>query len=253
MAARPDTPDVVKILGVRVHRVGLAEAAELVLGMAAGAAGKPCLVATPNAEMIYAAQTDRALRRTLERADLLVPDGAGVVWAARHLGLPVPERVPGVDLAAAVLQRLARTGGRVYLLGGRPGVSEKARERLLAAFPGLSIPGCHHGYFGPAEEEEIVADVRASRAQLLLVCLGSPKQEKWAGAHLERLGVPVSIGVGGFLDVWAGVVRRAPETFRKANLEWLYRLLIQPGRFWRMLALPKFVLAVLLRGSRPLR
>ncbi|MDR3564820.1 MAG: WecB/TagA/CpsF family glycosyltransferase [Negativicutes bacterium] len=206
---------------------------------------KPRLVATANAEMVMLAQQDDVLADVLLQADLVVPDGAGVVWAARHLGFPVPERVAGYDLAQALMAKSALKGYRVYFFGGAPGVAEKAKEIAKERFPGLCVAGVRNGFFSAGDEQDIIADIRACRTDILFVALGVPKQEKWLAGCLSDLAVPVSMGVGGTFDVMAGVMRRAPVWMQKSGLEWLFRLGCQPQRFIRMLALPRFVLRVL--------
>lgn len=201
-------------------------------------------IATANAEMIMAALRDGELKRALNSADLVVPDGSGTVWAARHLGHPMPERVAGYDLVQNLLRRGAKNGLRVYFFGSAPGVAEKAKEKILRRCPGLEVVGVRHGFFRQEEEEAIVGDIRAARADLLLVALGVPKQEKWVRRHLASLGVGAAIGVGGTLDVMAGVMKRAPLWMQKAKLEWLYRGMKQPKRIGRLMALPKFVIRV---------
>lgn len=252
-AAGPQRPEVrrVRILGIGFDPVTLQEAADRVESFLRE--GRPRMVVTPNPEIVYQAQSDDELRQIIEEADLVTADGTGIVWAARHLGHPVPERVTGVELGEGVMRRAATHGYSLYLLGARPGVAEEAAQRLTAAFPGLKIAGTHHGYFDPAEEPAVLEAIRRARPDLLFVGLGSPKQEKWLAAHHGELGVPVSIGLGGCFDVWAGRVPRAPLLFRRLRLEWLYRLGREPRRFWRMLALPKFVLAVRRYGSSPMR
>lgn len=232
-----------EILGVAIDAVTLGEAVETAAGFIA--AGGPHLVATANAEMVMTAGQDGELARILAAADLVVPDGAGVVWAARHLGHAVPERVAGFDLAQALLARAATEGWRVYLFGGAPGIAAKAAETAAARFPGLVVAGVRHGYFTADESAAIAADIRAAGPAILLAALGVPKQEKWLAANAATLGVPLSMGVGGTFDVMAGVAMRAPLWMQRAGLEWLYRLGSDPRRFRRMLALPRFVLRVL--------
>ena len=207
--------------------------------------GEPRLVATANAEMIMLAQNDADLAGILCGASLVVPDGAGVVWAAKYNGNPVKERVAGFDLAQALLLKAAQKGYSVYLFGGAPGVAEKAAETAQTSYPGLVIKGIRNGYFSSSDESAIIDEIKSSQADILLVALGVPKQEKWLSAHLGELGVPVAMGVGGTFDVMAGLVRRAPVWMQQSGLEWLYRLLCQPERFLRMLALPRFVLKVI--------
>ena len=208
-------------------------------------AKKTHLIATANAEMIMMAQDDSELASILQQADLVVPDGAGVVWASRYLGHPVPERVAGYDLAQQLLQQAAQKGYRVYFFGAGPGIAVQAQAAAVARYPGLHIVGVRDGYFSMQEEAEIIEKIQASQSDILLVALGVPKQEKWLAKNLHLLGTPVVMGVGGTFDVMAGVVERAPLWMQQASLEWLYRLLQQPQRFLRMLALPQFVLRVL--------
>jgi N-acetylglucosaminyldiphosphoundecaprenol N-acetyl-beta-D-mannosaminyltransferase len=203
------------------------------------------IVATANAEMIMLAQEDRELADILINADLVVADGAGVVWAARHQGYSVPERVAGFDLVQQLLSVAAHKGHRVYMLGGAPGIVEQARTKAEDLYKGLSVVGMRDGYFTDREEETVLADIHSSRPDILLVALGVPKQEKWINRHKKELGVPLSVGVGGTFDVMAGTVSRAPVWMQQASLEWAYRLLRQPCRALRMLALPRFALRVI--------
>lgn len=232
----------VNILGVDVDAVTMAEAVDVVRRDMDTRAG--VMVATANAEMLMRATHDEELRRILNASALVVPDGAGTVWAARHLGHAMPERVAGYDLAQELLRCAPAEGRRVYFFGSAPGVAEKAKAKAEQLYPGIEIVGVRNGFFSPADNAAIIAEIRAARPDLLLVALGVPKQEKWIAAHLAELDVPVAIGVGGTLDVMAGVMKRAPHWMQKAKLEWLFRGLMQPKRAGRLLALPKFVLKV---------
>ncbi len=232
----------VNILGVDVDAVTMAEAVDVVRRAMDTRAG--VMVATANAEMLMRATHDEELRRILNASALVVPDGAGTVWAARHLGHAMPERVAGYDLAQELLRRAPAEGRRVYFFGAAPGVAEKAKAKAEQLYPGIEIVGVRNGFFSPADNAAIIAEIRAARPDLLLVALGVPKQEKWIAAHLAELDVPVAIGVGGTLDVMAGVMKRAPHWMQRAKLEWLFRGLMQPKRAGRLLALPKFVLKV---------
>lgn len=232
----------VNILGVDVDAVTMAEAVDVVRRAMDTRAG--VMVATANAEMLMRATHDEELCRILNASALVVPDGAGTVWAARHLGHAMPERVAGYDLAQELLRCAPAEGRRVYFFGSAPGVAEKAKAKAEQLYPGIEIVGVRNGFFSPADNAAIIAEIRAARPDLLLVALGVPKQEKWIAAHLAELDVPVAIGVGGTLDVMAGVMKRAPHWMQKAKLEWLFRGLMQPKRAGRLLALPKFVLKV---------
>ena len=234
--------DQVNILGVNVDAVTMAEAVAHVTEAMDVRAN--VMIATANAEMIMRATHDEELRDILNAAALVVPDGAGTVWAARHLGHAMPERVAGYDLAQELLRRAPAEGRRIYFFGAAPGVAEKAKEKAEQLYPGIEIVGVRNGFFSPADNAAIIAEIKAAHPDLLLVALGVPKQEKWIAAHLAALDVPAAIGVGGTLDVMAGVMKRAPYWMQKAKLEWLFRGLMQPKRAGRLLALPKFVLKV---------
>ena len=232
----------VNILGVEVDAVTMTEAVADVCAYMDERAG--VMIATANAEMIMRATHDRELCTILNEAALVVPDGAGTVWAARHLGHAMPERVAGYDLAQELLRRAPAEGRRIYFFGAAPGVAEKAKEKAEQLYPGIEIVGVRNGFFSPADNAAIITEIKAAHPDLLLVALGVPKQEKWIAAHLAALDVPAAIGVGGTLDVMAGVMKRAPYWMQKAKLEWLFRGLMQPKRAGRLLALPKFVLKV---------
>ena len=232
----------VNILGVDVDAVTMAEAVDVVRRAMDTRAG--VMVATANAEMLMRATHDEELCRILNASALVVPDGAGTVWAARHLGHAMPERVAGYDLAQELLRCAPAEGRCVYFFGSAPGVAEKAKAKAEQLYPGIEIVGVRNGFFSPADNAAIIAEIRAARPDLLLVALGVPKQEKWIAAHLAEIDVPVAIGVGGTLDVMAGVMKRAPHWMQRAKLEWLFRGLMQPKRAGRLLALPKFVLKV---------
>ena len=233
-----------EILGVAFDNVTMEEAVDR--AMALMAEEGPHLVVTPNAEIVQAARRDGDLAAIIAGADLVLPDGVGVVYASRILGRPLKGRVPGVDFAAALMARMAKTGQRLYLLGAKPGVAEEAAEKLAAAHPGLTVCGTHDGYF---KEDGPVADaIRAAGADVVFVCLGSPKQEKWAAANGAATGAKLLVGLGGSLDVFAGRVERAPEGWQKLGLEWLYRTVKEPARFKRIVKLPGFLCAAV--GAR---
>lgn len=232
----------VDILGVNIDNVTVAEALEKakVLLCEKGVSK----IYTPNPEIIMAARADESFCKILNQADLCTPDGIGVVYGAKILKTPVQERVAGFDLACGLLAHIARSGEGVFLFGAKPGVAERAAAKLKECYPGLRVSGTHDGYFKAEEEAKIVDQINDSGAKLLLVCLGAPKQEKWIAAHQNELNVNLCMGVGGALDVFAGEVKRAPKLFIRLNLEWLYRLLKQPSRIGRFMALPKFIIIV---------
>ena len=235
------------ILGARIHGVTMDEALNRIAEFIQS--GSPHQVITLNAEILYRATKEPALLELINRADLVTPDGAGIVWAARKLGRPVPERVTGIDLLQAVACKAPEAGWRLFLYGGEPGVAELAAANLRKKHPGLMIVGTAHGFIPPEEQEQLREQISRSRPHLLLVALGAPRQEFWIRDNLPSLGVPVAIGVGGSFDVIAGLARRAPGWIQKAQLEWLYRLVKEPWRYKRMLALPRFM-SLVLRESR---
>ena len=229
----------VEILGVKVDAVTMSQAVERVINLIES--GKPSMVATANAEMLLNATHDAELKNILNAASLVVPDGAGTVWAARHLGKFMPERVAGFDLVQELMKIAPAHGFKFFLFGAAPGIADKAKLKAETLYPGIKIVGTRNGYFKADDEPDIIAQIKSSRPDILLAALGVPKQEKWLFKHKDELKVPVSIGVGGTFDVMAGVVKRAPLWMQKARLEWLFRAMLQPSRAGRLLALPKFV------------
>jgi len=233
-----------RVLGVHIDHVTMSDAVARVADMVREP--KPHLVVTANSEMIMMANADPVLYEIIERADLVVPDGIGVVWASRLLRTPLPERVPGVELMEALLAEGARQQWRIFLLGSEPGIADRAAEVIRTKHPGVQIVGTHHGFFKSEELGDLLVKIKAARPDILFVALGVPKQEKFAAAHLASLEVPVAMGVGGSFHIFAGTLRRAPAWMRRMGLEWFYRLLQQPSRIKRFSALPKFALYVLM-------
>ncbi len=198
---------------------------------------------TPNAEIVYEAIYDDSLRQLLSEADLVLPDGAGVVLGSKILGTPLKQKVAGIDFAAELMRYMAENRKTLYLLGGKPGVAELAAKKLRERYPELIICGTHDGYF--QEEAPVVEMVNAQRPDVLFVCLGAPKQEYFMTKHRDALQVRLMAGLGGSLDGFAGNVKRAPKWMIRCNLEWLYRLIQEPWRLGRMMRLPKFLLCVI--------
>ncbi len=227
------------VLGVAFDDVTLDEAVDRALAMLEE--DGPHMVATPNPEIVQRAQKDREFAGILAQADLVIPDGVGVVYAAKILGRPLKGRVPGIDFASALMGRMAGTGRRLYLLGAAPGVAEQAAVNLRAKYPGLVVCGAHDGFF--QDDASPAAAIKAARADVVFVCLGFPKQEKWIAAHGRAAGARLYVGLGGSLDVFAGRVERAPESFQRLGLEWLHRLMKEPSRIGRMAKLPLFLVS----------
>lgn len=239
-----------EILGVKVHRLSMREALTRLDSLLDE--NKFHQVVTLGTEMIMYAQTDAAYRELVGQADLVVPDSAGVVWASRRSGYPLAERVPGVEMIPQLAQLPSGRKPRVFLLGAAPGVAEAAAATLQSRF-GLNVVGTMHGFF--QDDQEAIGAVNAAQPEILLAALGFPRQEMWMRQHAHQLAVRAGIGVGGSFDVFAGRVQRAPAWMCNLGLEWFYRLLKQPARFMRMLAIPRFMVRVLTsgpRGARPL-
>ena len=232
-----------EILGVKVDSVTMIQAVERVEKLIA--TQKNSMVATVNAEMLLRATQDPDFKKILNAAELVVPDGAGAVWAARHLGYEMPERVAGFDLVQELMKIAPLKGYKFFLFGASPGIADKAKLKAQELYPNIKIVGTRNGYFTTDDEPEIIAQIKNVKPDILLAALGSPKQEKWLAAHKSELKVPVSIGVGGTFDVMAGVVKRAPKWMQRAKLEWLYRAMLQPSRAGRLIALPKFMWKVI--------
>jgi len=211
----------------------------------------PHMVVTSDTPGIVRAHDDAEFQEIVRGADMVTADGRGVVWMARVLGLPVTERVSGVDLMQRICERAAAKGYAVYLLGAHPGVAEEAAANLESQCPGLRVAGTHHGYFTPDEEPDVVRRIAEAKPDILFVAFGAPRQEKWIRRHQAQLQVPVAIGVGGSFDVFAGRVRRAPPWMQRAGLEWLYRLVREPKRLPRAWALPRLIWMTLREALRP--
>lgn len=223
-----------EILGICFDDVTLDEAAQAGAEFLSGSGFHYAV--TPNPEFILAAETDLEFKAILNQADLVLPDGIGVVYSAKILGTPLKERVPGIDFASRMLEALDQMGGRLFLLGSKPGVAEQAGENILAQHPNIVLCGTQDGYF--TDELAVVRKVADAKPDLLFVCLGAPKQEKWIARWGLHTGAKLAIGLGGALDVYAGNVERAPEQWQKMGLEWAYRLKKEPKRIVRMARLP---------------
>ncbi len=231
------------ILGVPVDNVTQEEALARIETFIEN--GRPHQVVTVNPEFVMAAQSDAQFFQVLKEADLSLPDGVGLLWAARFLGTPLSERLAGVDTVRRIASLAAERGYRLFLLGAAEGLAEETAMRLEEESPGLKVAGTYAGSPDPKEEEEIVEMIRAARPHVLLVAYGAPQQDLWIHRHLGRLEVPVAMGVGGSFDFISGRAKRAPGWMQRLGLEWFHRLLHEPWRWRRMLALPKFVWLVI--------
>ena len=239
----------VKILDVPVHPLTMGEAVSILEESITS--GEQAFVVTANAEIIMMCQEDAGYKKIVSQdAQLVLPDGAGAVWAGRHLGYKVPERVAGFDLYCQLLDKAAQKGYKAFFFGGSPGIAEAAKAKSEELYPGVQVVGCRNGYFKEEESQAIIEEINASGADMLFAALGAPKQEKWLVRYREQLKPKILMGIGGSFDVFAGKMERAPKWMQDASLEWLFRLYKQPSRFMRMMALPKFVLKVVFSGKK---
>ena len=213
----------------------------------------------PTESRVFAAETvtyidsEEELRSALEDADLSLADGVGIISAANRLGTPLPERVAGIDTGYDVLKKLAEIGGSVYLLGAKPGVAEKATEKLTEKLPGLRVVSTHHGYFDKNGEENdaVIRELKEHAPDILFVCFGFPLQERWIDNNSDKIpSLRLCIGLGGALDVWSGNVKRAPQFIQYVNLEWLWRILVDNTRKGSLSDITKFILLVFTQKSK---
>ena len=251
--ADEEVPETVEAFGVKISVVSMQQALDRIDGFITERT--PRHVATSDANAILTAQKDPLYADILRRAALITPDGYGVIWGVRLMNLPIYERVTGVDMVTGICERGAREGYSIYILGSEHGVAARAASNLQAKYPGLKVAGTHHGFWRKEAAEEgldaqaadaRMADlVRAAKPDVLFVAMGIPSQEKFIAAQMERMQVPVSIGVGGSFDVYSGKFNRAPASVQRMGMEWLYRVWIDPTRWKKMGYVPRFmVLAV---------
>ena len=234
------------IMGLQFDNITMEEALDAAKALLQGE--HAARVVTPNAEIAYEALHDENMRMLLNSAELMLPDGAGVVLASKILKTPLKQKVAGVDFADGLLGVLETTGQSLYLLGSKPGIGELAAQKMMQKHPRLRIAGIADGYF--QDEAPVIDKINASGADVLFVCLGAPKQEQFMARHQKALHVKLMAGLGGSLDSFAGTVKRAPKWMIRLNLEWLYRLIKEPKRFKRMLRLPKYLWAVVCKRIR---
>ena len=230
----------IDVLGVGFDNLTMAEA--VAEGMRLVNSDGFHYVVTPNPEIVEVCRENPEAMTVVNGADLVLPDGIGVVKGAAMLGTPLKGRVPGIEFASGLMAEMAKSGKTLYLLGAKPGVADQAAEKLKGNFPGLNIVGTHDGYF--KEDPPIVEDIRASGADVVFVCLGAPKQELWMAKNGPASGARLMIGLGGCLDVFSGTVERAPKFWCDHGLEWFYRLCKEPKRIGRMMKLPLFLVHV---------
>jgi len=227
-----EAPSIVRVLGVAIHNLRLQDAVDQLLQRSA-AGGAPAQVCFVNADCLNIACRDPEYFKLLERASLVLADGIGLKIAGRVLRRPIRQNVNGTDMFPPLCAGLAGAGGRIYLLGGRPGIPEAVAGWIQQHVPALTVCGLRHGYFLPEQENAVIAEIAASQADVLLVAFGAPRQDQWISRNLQRLNVRVAVGVGGLFDFYSGLIPRAPQWIRELGLEWVYRFLQEPRRMWR--------------------
>jgi N-acetylglucosaminyldiphosphoundecaprenol N-acetyl-beta-D-mannosaminyltransferase len=235
---------IIELAGVKIDNLTLEECVSKLEEFVAQRT--PHLIVTPNPEIIVASQKDAQLRKIVNAADLRLADGISMIVVSRLLGRPLKERVTGIDFMLKVCELAAKMGWKIFLLGSSPVIVKAAAEALMTRYPGIRISDYQSGYFSPEEEKGIITRIRESKTDILFAGLGMGRQEKWLAEHLYELNVPVSMGIGGSLDVVSGQKRRAPRFIQALYIEWLYRLIIEPWRLKRQLALPRFLWLTLL-------
>lgn len=244
----------VNVRGVYFDNVDMSEAVERAMSFIRTPACD--YIVTPNAEIVQNCVENPENYKVINSSSMTIPDGIGVVYAAKILGTPLKGKVAGCELAEHIIERIAKTGDGVYFFGGGkatetvPCIAEQAAIKLSEKYPGLLVSGFRDGYFGKEDVPEIIEKINRSGAKVLFVCLGAPKQEKWIYENVSRLNVRLAIGLGGSLDVFSGNVKRAPQFFIKHNLEWFYRLMCMPTRIGRMMKLPKFLLGIIIHKNK---
>lgn len=233
----------VSIFGVPFSKLSLQDTVQYLTD--AVNSGQPHQVITANPIMVMEARQNPDYLAMMNRAELIVPDGAGVVWAANYVGQPVAERVTGFELLHELMKAGETHRWKVYFVGASPVIIQAAVEKLSQKYPLVNIVGVRDGYFGPEDDEEVIAEIQEAKPDLLFVGRSADRQEPWIDNYKSRLQVPVIMGVGGSYDVISGKLKRAPKWFIRMRLEWFYRLLQEPWRYKRMMVLPKFALTVM--------
>ena len=236
----------IPLLKVRVNDVDMREALamcdEYILSR------KPHHIITLDASMCVMAEHDAKLRKVIEDSDLITPDSVGVLWACKRMGKSLRERVSGVELVEMLCSLSPEKHYRLFFFGSAPGVAEQAAEKMRLKYPGCEIVGTRNGFFTEKDNNDIIMQIQNAKPDILCVALGIPKQEMWISKHIQTLGVPICIGVGGTFDVLSGNVQRAPMWMRKLSIEWLHRLISNPRKIGKVMTLPKFVMLILRQG-----
>ncbi|WIV13465.1 WecB/TagA/CpsF family glycosyltransferase [Proteiniborus sp. MB09-C3] len=251
--------DKISILGVNIDKLTLKDAEERVKSFLNS--NNINTIYTPNTEIVMEARKDKKFKELLNEGDLVIPDGIGLVYAAKIKRKPLLGRVTGVDLSTSILRIANENKNSIFLVGGKPGVADKACENIKKEYPNINVVGSHHGYFkgthtgykGHEEETEVINKINELKPDIVFVGFGAPKQEKWINENKDKLKCKVIIGNGGTVDILAGTVKKTPEIYQRLGLEWLYRLMKNPKRIKRQMVLPLFVLIVLFSRDEVVR
>ena len=236
----------VNVMKVPIHSITMEEAYRTAISFFEEEGIKN--IYTPNPEIVMLAQDNPTLMEALITADLVVPDGIGIIIASKIKNLGINQRVAGIDLMDKILQYCGENGKSFFILGGKPEITPLACKKIVDQYKGIKLAGYHHGYFSNDDDEKIVEEINSSSPDVLFVCLGAPKQELWINKNKHQLNCQIAMGVGGSVDIYAGTVKRAPVIYQKMGLEWFYRLAKEPWRFKRMLVLPKFLVHFIMKG-----
>jgi N-acetylglucosaminyldiphosphoundecaprenol N-acetyl-beta-D-mannosaminyltransferase len=233
----------IKLLGVRVDKVNFDQAYKKFVELfEANGCGS---IYTPNPEIILLASENEDFNEAINMADLVVPDGIGVIYASKLLKKGLEERIPGIELMDKILNYCNLTQSSIFLFGGRDGIASKAAENILNKYPNIVIKGFLSGFYEKSDELKLIDQINEAKPDVLFVALGAPKQEMFIHKYKNILNTRIAMGVGGSLDVYSGNSKRAPKIFIKLNIEWLFRLLSSPSRFKRIVFVPKFIIKVI--------
>lgn len=242
--------DVITILGVPIDNVTREEAG-CITEKLIKESNKTCkMVFAPNVEFIMRANKDKEFFDLLQESSLSTPDSIGVIIGAKLQKKAFKERIPGQSYFRKIIELSNEKGYSIYLLGGEPGIPEKAKENLEKLFPNVNIVGVHHGYFDENVEKEVIKEINELQPNVLFVALGAPKQEKWIKKHKNELKVDVATGQGGTYDYEAGKIKRAPVWIQKIGMEWFWRLLKEPSRIKRQIVLPIYLFKVIFAKNK---
>lgn len=244
------------IMGVRINNVTMKEVLNTIEESIKN--NKKYVIYTPNTEFIMMCQDDEEFLNYMNKSDINIPDGIGLIYAAKLKGLPLKEKVAGYDLSVNMLEMANKDKLKLYAIGGKPGVAETAMKKVKEKYQNINIVGCHHGYFkgshlgikGHEEEIQVIKEINEAKPDILFVGFGAKKQEQWIQYNKDKLDTKIIIGNGGTLDGLAGNVKRAPDIFIKLGLEWFYRLIKEPKRITRQIVLPIFMIKVLFGGKK---